>query len=375
MASLLIEILRAEQPDWARAWQVIDHNRRTVSEQDVTALLEHVDDQGLSLLHHAVTAVVRQPRIHNGEESLQSSSSSSSRKHQGSIIQTLLNRHPEATALQCHWNRFTPLHCAVQTNSIANLESDAKLVAAILRKNVAAAWLKSKHGLSPLALHIVAVSHLMKGSSNKEGIQNYKPPTLMVQILAPHCRLPQLEEALELLYSCNTTAILQQFTQHEIQHHESRLLYGRPTRPAKIDFWVWDWALALLKAIHLQHQKQQQQQQPTNGSTSTPPTTANSKAPPFRALHTAAQVTDCPVPFLLWALRAHPTQVRLPDNAVHKNLPLHAAAQWQPSSGSCCRKSIALTALVSAFPKALHAKNAAGMNPMDLEAASGAVIE
>ena len=200
-----------------------------------------------------------------------------------------------------------------------------------------------------------------------------------MQALVPHCPLSQLTDALELLYACNTTQVMRHYTRAEQRHRQqSLLLYGRQTKAlGDTNFWIWNWGAGNVDG----------HAPPEETSASTPTTTTTTTTAtqpqqystrvllPFRALHTAAQVTDCLVPFLLLALRAHPTQVRLPDHHDHHDLSLHSVAQGHSKTNGCCRKSMSLTLLVAAYPKPVHAKNKQGKTPVQLEAASGSVVE
>ena len=88
-------------------------------------------------------------------------------------------------------------------------------------------------------------------------------------------------------------------------------------------------------------------------------------------MHAVAQVKDCPLPFLMLAMRAYPNQVRAPD-AFTGNLPLHTVAGWETSDpSSISRKSMALSALVSEYPQATKVKNKSGKTPMSLALETG----
>jgi hypothetical protein len=430
-SSLLLEILRTDPPDWTRAWQVMENHRLAADRADVLdagrtastataadsleepSLADHVDEHGRSLLHHAVAAAIHQ------KHQLGSQPGGSSRcedmtaasvcemdqdekqnqeleqnqiNHRQSLILSLLEQNPEATARQTLNGKYTPLHCAVQSVHLDCLERDSKIVKMLLKTNPAAALLKTNdrnhhRRLTPLSLHIVAVSSLMMieeeqrndmatNLNNDETLAPKRLSKALLQALLPYCTLPQLEEAVEVLYDCNSTLVLSTWIEQERHSHKNRLLYGRQTRAVQIDdsCWVWDWAMTLFKAVHVKHQQQR------HFSDNTLSTTIAHQQAPFRALHTAARITDCPIPFLLMALRSHPTQVRLPNTTDNGNLPLHTVAKWSYNTESCfssstCRKSMALTELVVAHRKALVAKNALGLTPMQLEAESGVVIE
>lgn len=88
-------------------------------------------------------------------------------------------------------------------------------------------------------------------------------------------------------------------------------------------------------------------------------------------MHAAAQLKDCPIPFILLAMRAYPEQVRQVDERTG-NLPLHFVAAWDVSDPTTVsRKSMALNALVSEYPEGGKVRNRRGKTPMSLALESG----
>jgi hypothetical protein len=353
----VLPLLNVKTPEWGKALQVI-------REDDETSALAVDPPTGKTALHCAAAAGAT--GVHET-------------KQRRTVIETLLRRHPEVTSLRCQEKGYTPLAYAVHTIDIDVIDEDAEVVKALLNANPAAMRLKTDTfgALSPISLHIHSVSHLQQHFPSFAS-------TSVLQVLISHSDLSQLEHALETIYACNTVSIMERFTKEEQLHVNNVRQFGRhATREPDglVDFWVWDWVLCILKGIHQKRNSQRSVLQSIpkgkKGSTSNatmPVRAVSKKTPPFHALHTMSQITDCPIPFLLMAIRAYPSQVRVADPHNGNNLPLHAVASWQPKQSSC-RKSMILTSLVAVYPRAVHAKNKYGKNPVELEAASGSVIE
>jgi hypothetical protein len=88
-------------------------------------------------------------------------------------------------------------------------------------------------------------------------------------------------------------------------------------------------------------------------------------------MHAAARVKDCPLPFLILAMRSSPMQVRTAD-AETGNYPVHFIAGWDISDhSSVSRKSMALSALVSEYPQATKIRNKIGKTPLSLALETG----
>lgn len=167
----------------------------------------------------------------------------------------------------------------------------------------------------------------------------------------------ELESALETLYSCNTSTIMTTLMEEETR--ASRRIHSESPEPSntpsELDgFWVWDFALVLLKCIH----------QRLTGPAE----------PPFQVLDVMSQIKDCPPAFLMLAMRAFPDQLSSPDGAL-LNLPLHNVASWSlEDEDPLCRKSMAVTSMSSAYPEALKIQNKRNKTPADLEEKSGSFV-
>lgn len=284
-----------------------------------------------------------------------------------SFLKHLLKLHPEATLVRCHERGYTPLAYAVSSVGSPDADEDqgAEVVKLLLDSNKGSLEIFDRDGLSQLDIHIKAVSRLVFTSTTGLVAQQQStttPPvsSTILELLAAQSDQKQLEAALETLYACNTLTVMERYAKEEARAHENIRHFGRQTRASdKVDaFWVWEWVLILLEAIH-------------NRIHSTEKITA---PPPFHALHVASQITDCPPPFLLLAMRVSPSEVRTADRNQH-NLPLHQVASWQiEKGGSLCRKSMTLTSVLHEYPAAMDEKNNAGKTPMDLETESKSII-
>ena len=264
-------------------------------------------------------------------------------------IRALLEAFPEAAILQDAEMEHTPLvyACLVDSESSKNLEDDSEVVRLIVEFNPKSLQVTSKDGYSPLELHIMAMSRLkQKGDPmgirrSKKNLKRDPTTSILKALLKKEHTSTLIAKALDALFECNTLVVLEHVALEESLASTRRLRARRQARSSggsvqTIDgttnfdhFWVWSWALMLLEADHTRRY-----------ANVTP-------KPSFLAMHAAAQVKDCPVPFLILAMRAHPDQVRQVDERTG-NLPLHFVAAWDVSDPSTVsRKSMALNALVS----------------------------
>lgn len=368
----LLRLLNRQAPaEWGRILQLVRENDET------SAWLDAVDTATSATALHLVACASA-----GGGARISATRDAETKQQRLAVIAALLHRIPEVTAMRCRANGYTPLAYAVQTVDIASIDEDAEIVKALLIANPAAVHLKTKgrsQEISPLCLHIQSVSRLLKN------LPSACASTSVLQALISHnCDLAQLERALETIYICNIASVMERFTKEEQLYSRNVQQYGRHTRASEelTNFWVWVWVLCILENIHQKRLDQRavllqaiprKKKEGADSSNATKPVRTVSKTPTFRALHTASQITDCPIPFLLFAMRAYPSQVRMSDPHNDNNLPLHSAATWQPKLSSC-RKSMILTSLVAEHPKAVRTKNRHGKNPIELEASSGAVI-
>lgn len=289
-------------------------------------------------------------------------------------IRALLEAYPEAAVLQDSEFEHTPLAyaCLVDVESSKTLEDDSEVVRLVLEFNPKSLQVTSKDGYSPLELHIMAMSRL-KRRGDAMGIRRSKTksqkrdPTISIlkALLKAEHSTPSIAKALDTLFECNSLAVLEQVALEESLASTLRLRARRQARSSGVsietisgttsfaNFWVWEWALMLLEADHARRYVD-----------ITP-------SPAFLPMHAASQVKDCPVPFLVLAMRAHPDQVRQVDERTG-NLPLHFVAAWDVSDPSTVsRKSMALNALVTEYPLAGSARNRRGKTPMSLSLESG----
>lgn len=284
--------------------------------------------------------------------------------------------------------------------------------------------------MCPLALYIRSVSRNLRPCRRDtpttramtDSTCEAAVSTVVLQAIMAPCTLEQLYSALETLYGCNTFSVLQHCTpfmsntalsSSNIERNNISDIYesynsqkaannsSNSSSPQQsLDtFWVWQWVLCILQCVHekrcqpessrIQYQKvkNKRREESTESvqNAAMPQRVASQNAPLvssplFCALHTAAQITDCPPPFVYFAMHCFPDQLRLVNELDCGNLPLHAVACWTPNQqsssflSSTCRKSMILTSLVAANPSAVRTKNRQGKTPVDLETSSGAVI-
>lgn len=291
-----------------------------------------------------------------------------------SAIGALLMANPDSGVLTNEENGFTPLHyaCLIEDDSPNSLEEEHAVVRLLLEHCAKAANVLSREGYAPLDVHIIAMSRLKRRGDmgtfrRAKKSQKAAAATAIMKALLDEDLNGGLARPLDLLFECNSLAVLEQVALEEAQASSSKLRARRQARSTGgsvasayssgstnfTNFWVWEWALILLKSEHnrkFRHYK---------------------PIPPFNVMHTAAQVKDCPLPFLMLSMRAFPNQVRAPD-AFTGNLPLHTVAGWETSDpSSISRKSMALSALVSEYPQATKVRNKSGKTPLSLALETG----
>lgn len=275
-----------------------------------------------------------------------------------SLVTKLAFMYPAALNMRCNKHGYTPLALLCHSKDVSPeaLEHDADLARIILGNNTKKPINKtSKNGHKPLILHILAMSRLKMGATLKQSTAESSIPVL--RALVEYSTKTDLEIALEKLFACNTFLIMQRFAQEEACARRNIRNFGRQTRPSSLlqDFWVWEWALVILEGIHDRRRQ-------LDDSLATEP---------FHPLHVASQVTDCPTPFLTFAMRAFPTKMRSPDRQ-DLNLPLHSVAGWSlEQDSSLCRKSMIFTSMAMEYPDALQTKNRSGLTPRDILPLSG----
>jgi hypothetical protein len=325
----LFELLQAEEPKWEEISQRLEENPKEALNVDPST-------NNLTALHHAVM----------------------NRKHPYSseyfsALKTLLQLNRGATTVQCNINDYTPLAYACSVDLRDDyLEDNAKVVEMLLEgDNNEALDMTSNEGLTPLSLHIRSISR-QKFLQDQSKVAS----TTVLKLLAENSSRETLEEALETLYACNTSTVMQRFVQEESRARHNIQLFGRQTRasPGATEFWVWEWALLILRCVHDRIYGTDQAL--------------------FQALHVASQITDCPTPFVVLAMRSFPGEARTPDR-MKQNTPLHSVASWQlPEESPLCRKSMTVRTLASEYPAALETKNKRKKTPQDLEEASGSFV-
>lgn len=287
-------------------------------------------------------------------------------------IRALLEAYPEAATLQDAEFEHTPLAYACLADDMTSLEEDAEVTRLVVELNPKSLRVLSKHGYSPLELHIMAMSRLKRRGdamgirrSKSKGSTRDATTSILKALLKEEHSTTSIAKALDTLFECNSLAVLEQVALEESLAATRRLRARRQARSSGgsiqtingttnfANFWVWQWVLIILEADHTRRY-------------------ANTTfSPPFLAMHAAAQTKDCPLPFLSLAMRAYPAQVRQVDGRTG-NLPLHFVAAWDVSDPSTIsRKSMALNSLLTEYPQAGSVRNKRGKTPMSLSLESG----
>ncbi len=293
-----------------------------------------------------------------------------------SAVRAILVANPDYAKIQDDSNGLTPLHlaCMTQDDGPERIEEDVAVVRLILELSPKALNVMSRDGYSPLDVHIIYMS-----KQKRQGdMSSFRRPrkgarvgtsTSILSTLLEEDFVGGLARPMDLLFECNSLAVLEQIALEEAQASSSKLRGRRQARsngtslsavspsPSTnfANFWVWEWALIMLKFDY--------RRRAGNNN--------RSPLPPFSALHAAAHIKDCPIPFLMLAIRAFPNQVRTPDDS-NGNLPLHTIAGWETTDpSSISRKSMALSVLVTEYSEATKIRNRSGKTPLSLALETG----
>jgi hypothetical protein len=252
------------------------------------------------------------------------------------FIRSLTVAHATAASRLCTDRSFTPLHYACLTHE--QVADDSGAVKALLEEAPSSAYIPSRAGQLALELHIASFSiHRQKEATS------HRNPSTMLPILLEFYSQPSPQQqdrpqywsrALEVLYECNSEAILERMEVEEAlantqrrearrtarlesqsrDHHSvtsavSSVWTHVPTTPSAslAAWWVWECALLIFRQVH---------KQSTVG--------LSRPVPPFHVLHAATRITECPLVFLVLALRSNSRQVTEPN--LEGNLPLHVVA-------------------------------------------------
>jgi hypothetical protein len=331
MPPRLFELLEAEEPQWL---DILDETC------DIESARYVHPESNLTPLHLAVMA----KDADNNESRL------------GCII-SLLNSDLQSTEITCKEHGYTPLIYACIANDIDHLPLDVPVVKTLIEFNKRCFQIRSKAGHSALDIHIMSMSRLMQRSR--------KAPTctLVLKALTSQDSGISIPRSLDLLLACNSRGVLERIAQEEALSFAAKLRDRRKRRTSpneelplhhgsRFRYWVWDFVLAILRS---EHEHTYRDIKPV---------------PPFNALHTASQIADFPLPFMMLCLRAYPAQARTPS-IVQSELPIHSVAGWEISDSMVARKSMTLTQMVSDHPGACRVKNRQGKTPSSLALETG----
>jgi hypothetical protein len=293
-----------------------------------------------------------------------------------SAIRAILVLYPDAAKVQDDVYGLTPLHlaCMIQEEAADKIEEDHAVVRLILEMVPKALYIISRDGYSPIDIHIIAMSKIKRQGDMLSFRRSRKSSrsatsTSILNTLLEEDHQCGLVKALDLLFECNSLIVLEQLALEEAQASSSKLRAKRQARsegtsPASIcpsastnfsNFWVWEWTLILIKSDHRRRYANN----------------IRGPMPPYNPLHAAAQIKDCPIPFLMLAMRAYPNQLRSADES-NGNLPIHTVAGWETTDpSSISRKSMAISALVSEYPQGTKVRNKSGKTPLSLALETG----
>jgi hypothetical protein len=337
----LFELLEAEEPRWL---EILDETCNIEAARYV-----HPETK-LTPLHLAVMA----KDADNNESRL-------------GCIRSMLQSNLQSTEVTCQEHGYTPLVYACIANDIDHLPLDVPVVKVLLEYNKRCFQIRSKAGHSALDIHIMSMSRLMQQQQQQQQQQSGgKSPscsTLVLKALTQQDLGISIPRSLDLLLACNSRGVLERVAREEAQSFAGRLRDRRKQRKSpnvepplppgsRFRYWVWDFVLTILRS---EHEHTYRDIKPV---------------PPFNALHTASQIADFPLPFMMLCLRAYPAQARTPS-IVQSELPIHSVAGWDVSDSMVARKSMTLTQMVSDHPRACRVKNRQGKTPCSLALETG----
>eukprot|EP00527_Entomoneis_sp_CCMP2396_P007107 CAMPEP_0198139862 /NCGR_PEP_ID=MMETSP1443-20131203/3095_1 /TAXON_ID=186043 /ORGANISM="Entomoneis sp., Strain CCMP2396" /LENGTH=356 /DNA_ID=CAMNT_0043802115 /DNA_START=153 /DNA_END=1223 /DNA_ORIENTATION=- len=326
----LLALLQAEQPDWTKIAERVETH----------AFEESFLADPLTKMNAVHYIVLRRRTCPDGIEKVID------------IAKSILLENSEAAVVCETTNGFTPLQFICDDAPSAYdayededkveelLQQDAALITALHEENDIAMDISSKQGLTPLAVHVAALSRLMRQRqlAEKDDIDVSTSPVL--EVLMEKSSFADCEKALNTLYMCNTLAVMEHWQKEEqiaLQGGYSQGLEG---------WWLLDLMVAILFASH---------QHLYPGETITN----------FSPLFTLASLKDCPLPLLFIALAAAPEELRKP--LANNNLPIHNVAGWTLQVGDpVIRKSLALTTMMGAYPESDSVRNKNGETPTDI---------
>jgi hypothetical protein len=339
----LFKLVQIEKVNWNKVQQ-------RASTQPQEAHFVHPDSK-FTGLHHAVLAQ-------------DSNKSNNGRLH---AIRALLLANPLAATSKCAQYGYTPLAYTCMIH-----EDDHEVVKLLLEFAQDSINILSNDGKSPMELHMKKMSQRMAADHTSTS----NTATLTALISQTNNNNYNVSKALETLFSYNTLRILEKLALEEAIASLARLQARRQARlagnkkdvkttPAPItddsspskggfdNFWVWQWVLVFLEHEHVNRFIKEK------------------SVPQFYPLLVASSIKDCPLPILIMAVRANPSQISQADS-VTGNLPLHNVAFWDAQEpDKISRKSMALTVLGREYPLATKIKNKQGKTPLSLALETG----
>lgn len=355
MPPKLFELLQEDEPKWIEVLEA------STSIEDA----QYVDEETqLTPLHLAVQAT--------------NNLTSSTKESRIGAVRSLLESNLTSTEVKCASKGWTPLMYACVTVDLDSLEDNVPVIKLLMDYNPRAFHILTTQGRNPLEMHIMSISKLKqekstigsmfvkhKGKGSKAADEALC--TSILKVLTHYDIGGALAQSLEILLACNSLDIMEYVAEEEAQAfviglRERRKQHQNPEEVLTVpsvasknlqQFWVWEFVITILRSEH--HH--------TFGDVR--------PVPPFNALHTASQIPDFPLPFLMMCMRAYPSQVRTPS-VVRADLPVHSVAGWDAHEHpKMARKSMALTQLLSEHPTSSNTCNEQGKTPVAIAIESG----
>jgi hypothetical protein len=217
------------------------------------------------------------------------------------------------------------------------------VVRMLLEMKKEAVSVTSSSGMSPVDIHISSYSQARgnhKAATNDKSKKVASSTSILRALLEVDPALARPSKSspvgpLEILYKCNAPIILNavdKATKVKISSENKAISSLKELS----NMWVWGWTIMLLRygTMHLKKRGTQ-----------------------FSALHAAAMTEGCPLPIIMLAVRAFPSQIKQGDQMTETSmLPLQLICCWgrtrHPHPKIVSRKGAAISALLKEYYEA-----------------------
>jgi hypothetical protein len=310
----LLALLKAPKPNWVAI------EERMFDKPEEAFLVDPAT--GLSALHNAI---LRRKTAEDPSKAV-------------AVVKGLAKANPMATISKCLDVGMTPLAHLCNTRGLDSnaLAWDAEVLTALYECNPGAIKITCKRHLSPLAVHIAAISRLHFKHRQEAAQEAFSSPVF--DVLLENSEKEHMEQAIHTLFACNTREVMHRVSVEEI--------WARKKLPPRgmDSWWIWNVLNRILRAYHYFLHA--------------------GRHVSFNTLHTLTMVTDCPPAFMLLGMYSAPEDILLKEVSAG-NLPIHNVASWEldDEEESVCRKSISWASLMVACPESGDMKNDFGETP------------